>query len=69
MKQKLYRLGLSLSLYWAVASFAHHVVDFPDKVITIAAFIPPVLGLMWGLPAAKVCISARYSLCPTCVIF
>lgn len=52
MKQKLYRLGLSLSLYWAVASFAHHVVDFPDKVINIAAFLPPLLGLMWGLPSA-----------------
>lgn len=52
MKQKLYRFGLSLFLYWAVASFAGHVVDFPDKVISIAAFVPPVLGLMWGLPAA-----------------
>ncbi len=52
MKQKLYRFALSLLLYWLVASFAAHVLDFPNKVISIAAFLPPLLGLMWGLPAA-----------------
>ena len=55
MKQKIYRFCLSLLLYWFVASFAHHVLEFPDKVISIAAFVPPVLGLMWGLPAAVGC--------------
>ena len=52
MKQSISRFCLSLSLYWFVASFAGHFVEFPDKVINIAAFVPPVLGLMWGLPAA-----------------
>jgi len=52
VKQKFYQFCLSLFLYWFVASFAHHVLEFPDKVVNIAAFVPPVLGLMWGLPAA-----------------
>lgn len=52
MKQNLYRFCLSLLLYWFIASFANHVLEFPDEVISIASFVPPVLGLMWGLPAA-----------------
>ena len=52
MKQRIYKFCLSLLLYWFVASFANHVLEFPDKVISIASFVPPVLGLMWGLPAA-----------------
>ena len=28
------------------------MLEIPEKVITIAVFIPPVLGLMWGIPAA-----------------
>ena len=28
------------------------MLEIPDKVIRIAVFLPPVLGLMWGLPAA-----------------
>ena len=52
MKQKIYRFCLSFLSYWFIASFANHVLEFPDKIIGIAAFVPPVLGLMWGLPAA-----------------
>lgn len=52
MKQKFYRFFLSFFFYWLVASFASHVAEFPDKVISIAAFLPPVFGLMWGMPAA-----------------
>ena len=52
MKQKIYRLCLSAFLYWFIASFACYVLEMPDKVINIAAFVPPVLGLMWGMPAA-----------------
>ena len=52
MSRNLRHFFLSGLTYWVVASFASHVLEFPDKVINIAAFVPPVCGLMWGLPAA-----------------
>ena len=52
MKQKIYRFCLSAFLYWFIASFTCYVLEIPDKVINIAAFVPPVLGLMWGMPAS-----------------
>ena len=53
MTQKIYRFFLSFFLYWFVASFAGHVLEIPEKIVNFAAFIPPVLGLMWGIPAAS----------------
>ena len=52
MKQKLYRFCLSASFYWIVASFAGQILIIPEKIITLATFIPPILGLIWGIPAA-----------------
>ena len=52
MNRKFGQFFMSGLAYWLVASFAGHVLDFPDTVVNIAAFVPPVLGLMWGLPAA-----------------
>ncbi len=52
MTQKIYRFCLSAFFYWLVASFANQIFSIPDKVITVATFIPPMLGFMWGFPAA-----------------
>ena len=52
MKQGVYRFCLSALLYWFVATFAGSVFEIPSRIITIATFIPPVLGLMWGPTAA-----------------
>lgn len=52
MSRNLKHFFLSGLTYWVVASFASRILEFPDKVINIAAFVPPVCGLMWGLPAA-----------------
>lgn len=52
MKQKMYQFCLSVFFYWLIASFAGQVLNIPEKVIDFATFIPPVLGLMWGMPAA-----------------
>lgn len=52
MKEKIFRFCLSAFSYWLVASFAGNVLEIPEKIVTFAVFIPPMLGLMWGLPAA-----------------
>ena len=52
MKQKFYRFLLSAFLYWLVAECAEYIFVIPSKIISIAVFIPPVLGLMWGPLAA-----------------
>ena len=52
MKQKIFQFLFSAFLYWIVASFAGNFLEIPEKIISIAVFIPPMLGLMWGLPAA-----------------
>ena len=52
MKQKALRLGLSALLYWLVATYAGFIFVIPPKIVSIAVFLPPVLGLMWGIPAA-----------------
>ena len=52
MKQKAYRFCLSSLLYWIVATYAGYVFVIPSKVVSLAVFLPPVLGLMWGIPAA-----------------
>ena len=52
MKPSVYRFFLVAFSYWFVATFAERVLDIPEKVVGVTAFIPPVFGLMWGLPAA-----------------
>lgn len=52
MGQLAYRFFVSAFLYWVVATFAGSLLDFPEKIINIATFIPPVLGMMWGPSAA-----------------
>lgn len=52
MKQNIYRFCLSAFLYLFFASISTHVLVIPERIITLAVFIPPILGLMWGLPAA-----------------
>ena len=52
MQQKIYRLILSAFFYWLVATFAKNFLVMPNEIVDIAIFIPPILGLMWGVPAA-----------------
>ena len=52
MSRNIFRFCLSALFYWLTASFVGNVLVIPNQVITFAAFLPPVLGLMWGLPAA-----------------
>ena len=52
MKQRICRFCLSALFYWIVATFAGHVLYIPERIVGISSFIPPVLGLMWGIPAA-----------------
>ncbi|MBR6012239.1 MAG: diguanylate cyclase [Selenomonadaceae bacterium] len=52
MNSKFSRFLASAFLYWFVATFAGHVLEIPEKIISIASFIPPMLGLMWGPVAA-----------------
>lgn len=53
MKQKIFQFFTAALWYWLVASFAFEVLEIPEKIVGIAIFLPPVLGLMWGLPAAS----------------
>ena len=52
MKRNLYRFFLSLFLYVLVEFCAEYVIIFPAEIISVATFIPPMLGLMWGPLAA-----------------
>lgn len=52
MKQKIIHFFISAFSYWFIASFAGQVLEIPEKILTITAFIPPVFGLMWGASAA-----------------
>lgn len=52
MKEKVFQFFISAFSYWFVASFAGNVLQMPEKIITLAVFIPPILGLIWGFPAA-----------------
>lgn len=52
MKRDVYRFCLAAGWYWLVATFAGQVLAVPEQIVVIAVFIPPVFGLMWGLPAA-----------------
>lgn len=52
MKQKLYRFAVAAFLYFAFTGFAEYFFVFPPQAISLSAFLPPVLGLMWGPVAA-----------------
>ena len=52
MTDKIWRFGFSAFLYWFIASFSGKILEIPENVIIFASFVPPVLGLMWGVPAA-----------------
>lgn len=52
MIEKVIRICLAAFIYWCIASFTGNVLEIPKQVISFSAFVPPVLGLMWGLPAA-----------------
>ena len=52
MKKNVYRFCLSAFLYWFVSTYAGYVFVIPSKVISLAVFLPPILGLMWGPTAA-----------------
>ena len=52
MKRSIYRFFLSAMTYWLVATSAGEILNIPEKIFGIAGFIPPILGLMWGIPAA-----------------
>ena len=52
MKNKFYKFFLSAFLYWLVATYAGYILIIPEKIISLAVFIPPMLGFMWGPLAA-----------------
>ena len=63
MKQKIFRFCLAALLYWAVESFTGTVFTMPEKMVTLASFVPPILGLMWGpVAAAGVYFGALFAL-------
>ena len=52
MKQNLFRFAVSALLYWLVATYAGLIIVMPEKIVTVAVFLPPILGLLWGPTAA-----------------
>ena len=52
MKLNLQKIFLSAFLFFFVSTIAKNYLTMPEEIINIAVFLPPVLGLMWGLPAA-----------------
>lgn len=57
MKLKIYHFCLSAFLYWAFEVGTTKLLVLPDEVISLAIFLPPILGLMWGPVAAiGVCV-------------
>lgn len=52
MRQRVYRFCLSALLYWVCATYTKEVLVIPSIIVNAAVFIPPVLGLKWGLTAA-----------------
>ena len=55
MTHRIYRFCLSAILIWIVIVGAKYALVMPDDVVSVAAFLPPVLGLMWGPIAALGC--------------
>lgn len=57
MKQALYRFIASACVYGPYMVISGMVFIYPAEIINLAIFLPPILGLMWGAPAAAgVCI-------------
>ncbi len=53
---------MSAFLYWLVATYAGVIFVIPAKIISIATFLPPILGFMWGpLAAAGVYVGGLLS--------
>ena len=52
MNQKFYQFCLSALAFWLVATLTQIFLEMPENIVTVAVFVPPILGLMWGLPAA-----------------
>lgn len=52
MRQNFYHFGISALLYWLVATYAGLIIVMPEKIVTVAVFLPPILGLLWGPVAA-----------------
>ncbi|MBR2179855.1 MAG: diguanylate cyclase [Selenomonadaceae bacterium] len=52
MKQRVYHFILSAVFFYALFSYGKDVLVIPPKIIDLSPFLPPILGLMWGTPAA-----------------
>ena len=52
MRQNFYHFAISALLYWLVATYAGLILVMPEKIVTVAVFLPPILGLLWGPVAA-----------------
>ena len=52
MKEKILRFVTAAFLYFIADGYADKIFVFPENVIELSAFIPPLLGLMWGPVAA-----------------
>ncbi len=59
-----YRFCLATLLFWVVSVGAGYVVVKPQEVISIAVFLPPILGLMWGPVAAAGCFTGSVMASP-----
>lgn len=57
MTHRIYRFCLSAILFWLISVVAKYVLVMPSEVISVAAFLPPMLGLMWGPVAAFGCFT------------
>ena len=63
MKQSIFRFCTSLTLYWIVATYSKHILIVPSEIVSIAIFLPPLIGLMWGpVAAAGACVGGILAL-------
>lgn len=57
MRQFITRLVVSACLYGLIIALSKAIFIYPKEIINITIYLPPILGLMWGPPAAiGVCI-------------
>lgn len=57
MKQNLFRFALSAFFYGLAVVCADMLFIIPSEVVSLAIFLAPILGLMWGpVAAAGVCV-------------
>lgn len=63
MKDKISQFIVSAFLYSVIAVFSSEFLIIPAKIVSVAIFLPPLLGLMWGYTAiAGVCAGGALSL-------